>query len=204
MNSRDAFFLKQMYYVKKPDTQVTWWDENPYRAVDAVTEEPSESVEEEEQVPSDAEDARETVVDMSESAAGETVTQDAVVTWSGRTSRPRMRLIDEETSAVQMQYQAMMHELDNVEVANAVLTSTDVNIEFELVRAGIGGGFTHACELKVMNYKQAMAGKDAAVWKVEIANEMKRFNRFNAFTPVKRSKLPDNEKVLTTLLKVLD
>ena len=78
------------------------------------------------------------------------------------------------------------------------MTSTDVNIEFELVGAGIGGGFSHTSELKVMNYKQAMAGKDADEWKVEIANEKKRFDRFNAFTPVKRSELPDYENVLTT------
>ena len=195
VNSRDAIFLKRMFYEKLPDAQeVTWWDEDPARAVDAVTEEPSEA-DEEEQVLSDAEDA---IVDMSESAAGETVTQDAVVTRSGRTSRPRMRLIEEETNAVQLHYQAMMHELDNVEVANAVLTSSEVNFELQLVGAGLGGGFEHTSELKVKNYKQAMAGKDAAEWKVEVGSEKKRFDRFNAFTPFKRSELPANEKVMTT------
>eukprot|EP00984_Skeletonema_dohrnii_P034690 scaffold33638_cov142-Skeletonema_dohrnii-CCMP3373.AAC.8 len=73
------------------------------------------------------------------------------------------------------------------------------NVESNLVGAGIGGGFEHTSELKTLNYKQAMSSDDAEDWKVEVVNEKARFDKYGVFTAVKRSELPDNAKVLTTM-----
>ena len=68
-----------------------------------------------------------------------------------------------------------MAELDNDEVAT---------IELSLIGAGIGGRYTNSAELEVMNYKEAMASKDAEAWTEEVRNEKKRFDKFKAFTVV--------------------
>ena len=73
-----------------------------------------------------------------------------------------------------------MLEWDNVEVVNLTLTSDDNNVEFLLVGAGIGGGFTHTSELKVMNYCDAMASEDAKDWKVEVGEERRRQDLTNS------------------------
>ena len=72
-------------------------------------------------------------------------------------------------------------------------------VELALVGAGVGGGFTHANELRVLNYREAMASENAAEWKVEVENEKLRFDKFNALTPVKLSELPAGTKLLKTV-----
>lgn len=70
--------------------------------------------------------------------------------------------------------------------------------ELQCVGAGVGGGFDHTDELRVMNYKQAMASKDADKWNEEVKNEYERFEKYKVFTPVKRADLEAGAKILTT------
>ena len=45
----------------------------------------------------------------------------------------------------------------------------DHDLKSELAVIGATGeGFTHTTELHVMNYKQAMSGKDADEWQLEV------------------------------------
>ncbi len=67
------------------------------------------------------------------------------------------------STAVELKYLSNMAELDNWEVNAVEVTSED--IETFLVGAGIGGGFGHTAELRVMNYNQAMKSNDAGRWK---------------------------------------
>ena len=50
----------------------------------------------------------------------------------------------------------------------------DIATEVLEVGAGIGGGCKHSSELKVLNYKEAMASKDKQEWQKEIAKEHER------------------------------
>ena len=52
--------------------------------------------------------------------------------------------------------------------------------------------------MKVLNFRQAMKGKDAEEWLKEVKNEKKRFNKYNALTPVSRSLVPKGSKIMTT------
>jgi hypothetical protein len=57
--------------------------------------------------------------------------------------------------------------------AEQAVHEDDVKAEISLIGA-TGEGFSHTSELKVMNYKQAMASKDAAAWLVEVDKEHQR------------------------------
>jgi hypothetical protein len=189
--TRDVIWLKRMFFERNIAPLL---DEEASDDEDAMDDDASED--EEEAVPTaDAEDATD---DVSESVAEETVNRVTTVTRSGRTIQPPARLI-QEMSATQTRYLAQMFELDNIEVANMELTCSDDNVEFLLVGAGVGGGFTHTSELKVMNYREAMASADSEAWKVEVGEEKKRFDKFKALSPVLRSSLPRNTKVMTTV-----
>ena len=190
--TRDVIWLKRMFYER--DT-APLLDEEASDDEDAMDDGASED-EEEAVITADAMDA---IDDVSESVAEETVDRVTTVTRSGRSIKPPARLI-QEMSATQTRYLSQMLELDNVEVANLTLTSNDDNVEFLLVGAGIGGGFTHTSELKVMNYRDAMASADVEAWKVEVGEEKKRFDRCKALSPVVlRSLIPRNAKVMTTV-----
>jgi hypothetical protein len=71
-------------------------------------------------------------------------------------------------------------------------------LEIQAVGAGLGGGFEHTDELKVMNYKQAMKSADAHLWVQEIKKEYERFEKFGVFTPVSKKDVPKDAKVMTT------
>ena len=125
---------------------------------------------------------------------------DAIVTTtrSGRTIVPPDRLIetmtafteaDLEGTAAELHYFGSLAELDNEEIAA---------FELILVGAGLGGGFENTTELKVMNYKEAMKGKNKNEWIKEVGNEKDRFDRFNALTAVKRRDLPKGAKIMTS------
>ena len=72
-------------------------------------------------------------------------------------------------TAVELKYLSNMAELDNWEVNAVEITAEDTKTF--LVGAGIGGGFSHTTELKVMNYNQAMKSDDVSRWKQEVQVE---------------------------------
>ena len=98
------------------------------------------------------------------------------VTRSGRTVKRTVRFIEEMGMA----------EFD------AILS------EFTLVGAGIGGGFDHTEELRVMNYKKAMLSNDRLKWKQAIKDEHARMVKNNVWRAVKRNTLPQNTKILSS------
>ena len=49
--------------------------------------------------------------------------------------------------------------------------------EIQAVGAGIGGGFEHTSELKVMKYEEAINSPDKEGWKAEIKNEHRRMQK---------------------------
>ena len=100
------------------------------------------------------------------------------------------------SSAVELKYLGNMAELDNWEVNAVEVTSEE--IETLLVGAGIGGGFGHTVELRVMNYNQAMKSDDAGRWKQEVRIEKERFDKYDAVTAVERKEKPNGVKPLTS------
>ena len=67
-------------------------------------------------------------------------------------------------------------------------------MRYLLFELGVGGGFGHTSELKVMNYKDTMASKDAKEWIDEIKNEKERFEKYYAVTPVLHNLIPRGSK----------
>ena len=96
---------------------------------------------------------------------------------------------DLEGTAVELHYFGSLAELDNEEISA---------FELILVGAGLGGGFENTTELKAMNFKEVMKGKNKNEWIKEVGNEKDRFDRFNALTSVKRRDLPKGAKIMTS------
>eukprot|EP01082_Thalassiosira_pseudonana_P003604 g3149.t1 g3149 contig12:1513564-1518213(-) len=142
--------------------------------------------------------------DEDESEAGRVDDDDAIATRQsrvGRVCRTPEWLKDCETKLVnsepgtfaKMGYLCLLAECHNDELFTVIKAYNDM--EKMLIGAGVGGGFSNTNELKVMNYKQAMASEDADEWNDEIGNEHKRFKKFNAVAVVKRKDLPKGAKV---------
>ena len=134
---------------------------------------------------------------VSESNGWEGTKVDVPVLRYGRTIKPVNRLIKSISSmiesnssiAVDLRYLERMAELDVMEVTA---------LELSLVGAGVGGGFSNTSELKVLNFRQAMKGRDAKEWLKEVENEQNRFNKYNALTPVSQDLVPKDSKIMTT------
>jgi hypothetical protein len=67
-----------------------------------------------------------------------------------------------------------------------------------LVGAGLGGGFVDTNELRVMKYKEAMAGPDASKWETAVEEEHDQMLKHKVWEPVPIKDLPDGSKVLTS------
>ena len=182
VTTRDVIFLKHMFYASTTETEqleVKVPVKNANEAKDDEEEEEEDKNDDDEDVPElayndDTNENEESDADDDESAAGEAdkVTSAAVpssTTRSGRLIRPRDRLIETmgalaefQGTAVELKYLGSIAELDSDEVMAVELTTE--NLELSLVGAGLGGGFSNTSELKVMNYREAMASKDAEAW----------------------------------------
>jgi hypothetical protein len=150
-------------------------------------------------------------------------TSTATTTRSGRVTRAPARLGDYETTlgnmpeafqgpAVQANYIAHMLELDQDEFAmtNFALPSvgiiditgsyieSELDPEVLLVGAGSLDGFEHTDELRVMNYKEAMAS-DPVKWKEAVRQEYLKFEKFKVLRAIPKKDLPRGEKVLETV-----
>ena len=60
--------------------------------------------------------------------------------------------------------------------------------ELACVGAALGGGFGNTAELKVVNYQQAMASDDKAMWQKAVDEEYKRMIDNKVFKVVPRSR----------------
>lgn len=216
--TRDIIWLGRMYYAPKPvESDVTIELDLNEEIDNTLDEDEKESKEEDDSDDGDSVpdiDGTDDVGDNAddESVAGEDDTPveapvDATVTTSrsGRALQAPSRLIETMSAMMDnspgtlasLRYLQMMAEVDEQEI-NTEYSMMSHESELNLVGAGIVGGFTSVDELRVMNYHEAMAGEDSGEWKKEVVNEKKKFDKFNAITPVKRSELPANAKILET------
>ena len=74
----------------------------------------------------------------------------------------------------------------------------DLKSELALIGA-TGEGFTHTTELHVMNYKQAMSGKDAEEWQVEVDKEHERMVKNEVWEVIPKSEVPPRTKILKSV-----
>jgi hypothetical protein len=65
------------------------------------------------------------------------------------------------------------------------------------VGAGAGGGYGHTDELRVMNYREAMASPDRHLWEEAIHQEYLKFVKFGVFEVMPRGELPAEKKPVT-------
>ena len=72
----------------------------------------------------------------------------------------------------------------------------DESGEIQAAGAGIGGGFEHTGELKVMKYEEAISGPDRDKWKKAIADEHKRMVKHKVWKTVKKADLEPNTKII--------
>jgi hypothetical protein len=110
------------------------------------------------------------------------------------------------TSAAEANYLAHMLELDNKELAASQIVMEDIfSPEYLMeemiaesgeppelmgVGAGAGGGYGHTDELRVMNYRKAMASPDHHLWEEVIRQEYLKFVKFGVFEVISRGELP--------------
>jgi hypothetical protein len=67
--------------------------------------------------------------------------------------------------------------------------------ELGLIGAGIGGGFVHTSELKVMKFNEAMAGPNKKEWEKAVEEEHNKFKQYGVFETVKVEDVPTNAKL---------
>jgi hypothetical protein len=82
--------------------------------------------------------------------------------------------------------------------AEQAVHEDDVEAEITLIGA-TGEGFSHTSELQVMNYKQAMASKDAAAWQVEVDKEHQRMVDNDVWEVIPKSEVPKDTKILNSV-----
>jgi hypothetical protein len=70
--------------------------------------------------------------------------------------------------------------------------------EIACVGAGLGGGFANSTELHVMKYEQALNSPDEKEWRAAIEEEYNRMEENEVWTPVPKSEVPPDAKVLTS------
>jgi hypothetical protein len=70
--------------------------------------------------------------------------------------------------------------------------------EVGLVGAGVGGGFTHTSELKVLKYNEAMAGPDKKEWEKAVEEEHRKFEKYGVLKAIYVKDVPEKAKVMTT------
>ena len=176
--TRDVIWLHQIYF-----------DLSQVSNVETITELPViDDVE--------AVDDIETANGTSEPGTWEGTKLDVPVSHFGCVIKPVNRLIklissmieSNSSVAIDLQFLKRLAELDNSEVAT---------LELSLVGAGVGGGFLHTSVLNVLNFHQAMKGKDAEEWLKEVEDEKNRFDKYNALTPVPCSSVPKDMKIMT-------
>lgn len=100
-------------------------------------------------------------------------------------------------SAVEMLQLAQLEKLDNNEVMLSSIVDEEA-IELALVGAGTKGDFEHTDQLKVLNFKQAMADPEREKFIAEVEREKKRFDKYKVLKEVQRSELPKNAIVMSS------
>jgi hypothetical protein len=119
-------------------------------------------------------------------------------------------------SAAEANYLAHMLELNNKELAASQIVMEDtfsteylMSLYEEMVAesgeppelmgvgAGAGGGYGHTDELRVRNYREAMASLDRHFWEEAIRQEYLKFVKFGVFEVILWGELPEEKKLVT-------
>ena len=120
---------------------------------------------------------------------------------SGRTIHPIKYYQDEYQGVCADQcenYYELLASDDDAEDSEDEFDKNELISEVAEVGAGIGGGFKHSSELKVLNYAQAMASEDKHEWEKEIAKEHQRMKKYKVWKAVPKSEVPKDVKPITT------
>jgi hypothetical protein len=91
-----------------------------------------------------------------------------------------------------------MKELGELALCARNLPCAEEINEVSLVGAGIGGGFEHTGELKVMKYKEAMDSLDKTKWEQGVEAEHEKMITYQVFEPVDVNEVPQDAKILTS------
>jgi len=118
---------------------------------------------------------------------------------TGRTIHPVKLYQNEYQGVCTDNYYSILSEDDTEDYdENEAIYETVLGMETANVGAGIGGGFDHSNELKVLNYKQAMASNEKAEWMKEIEKEHERMMKYNVWEPVNREDVPEVKPLTST------
>jgi Reverse transcriptase (RNA-dependent DNA polymerase) len=79
-----------------------------------------------------------------------------------------------------------------------VTTAADLCEEFLGIGAGAGEGIMNTMELQVKTYRQAMKSPDKDKWLAAVEEEYQRLIKHNVWTPVDKSTISKDDKVMTT------
>ena len=85
-----------------------------------------------------------------------------------------------------------------VRLLQAELMHDDNEFETALIGA-TGEGFSHTTELRVMNYKQAMASADSAAWQAEVDKEHERMVKNDVWEVLPKKSIPPGTKILKSV-----
>jgi len=200
--TRDIIWLHRMFY----QTPVNPKDMVIGPSVDFLIEEIGESNEVGESNETDerVETPNVETEDQSE-MNNETTDQWTTVTRSGRASVMPERFresasvsIDAVIDSINQNYFAALEECEDEETEEDEIESIRESLEFANVGAGLGGGFEHTSELKVLKYKEAMKSADKDKWDEAIFEEHERMLKHNVFKPTPIKDLPKDAKILST------
>ena len=215
--TRDVIWLNRMYFqVKEEEEEIITRDEQ----VDAMEVRESKSATSDgdgkavtfadtvittstSSTPPLDHEAEEEIIDEDEAAEIIDKSDTNYVTRSGREVRPSSRYTGKDY-AVLMLTQAEQDAHDRVQAFEAADIDKEqiqgelACVELAAVGAGLGGGFEHTSELKVLKFKQAMKTKDRVEWLKAVEEEHKKMEKYKVWTPVKLSKVPKGAKVLST------
>ncbi len=103
--------------------------------------------------------------------------------------------VDDIENPVANYYEVLGIDEDEVNVLQILNDSVS---EYINIGAGVGGGFTHTNELRMMKYHEAINSPDGKKWKAKVKTEHKRMAKSGVFEKVKLSELPSEIKIINT------
>jgi hypothetical protein len=210
--TRDVIWLKRMFFTQPPSadqeegvylpiylpTDVKVREREPLATKDNDEEETVNTPDDEED-----EDEDEKQAEGIEGEEGEAT----ATTRSGRSVKAPSYLNEYELGNLQHgfkltkaeeRFYSQMKELGELALCAPNLPCTEEINEVGLVGAGIGGGFKHTGELKVMKYKEAMNSLDKTKWEQGVETEHEKMKTYQVFKPVDVEEVPQDAKILTS------
>jgi len=172
-NTRDVVWLKRMYYTKQPptyDVVIEPVEPRENEVGEGTGDDAQPSTIENEQENTMVVPNENTVQSSNESVnEGSNERNNIPLTRSGRVIKPPRWLIDYETNAV-AKYEAKLTDAEE----RYYEAMKSYQMEYNLVGAGLGGGFSNTNELHVMKYKEAMQQPDKDKWEKSVEEEHDR------------------------------